>query len=401
MKKIRILLLIVMCSLSQYSQKKVNADKFYSFTNNYALVKKGNDLRFTDKLGNVIPEMKVNQSIQYITSTDYGMQGNNIYITNEQSGSGIKNTKGEFLFEPFYNIESFYGYFILKPNSNSQKENFIIINKNGKIIYEEKYTLKKEVYPISNEVFAVRYQKSINSYIANNYGYSEIRNIKTGKVTERVYSSVLPEINGLIKSYRYNEKEGTVKWGFLDTDFKTVIDFIYTNKPGDLIDNRILVKSKDRKYGFVDKSGKLIIEANFLEAKHFVSGYAMVKLHKKRYIKELKKYNYGYRVIDVNGEIIRDLEDAVPATLHSLKYINAIENEGIVRIKVNQEKGFPINYILDIKTGEIIETNYRRIYRFNSGLALVEFMNEDKKMTYGYINKKGELKIVKEVKNKF
>ena len=55
--------------------------------------------------------MKVNQSIQYITSTDYGMQGNNIYITNEQSGSGIKNTKGEFLFEPFYNIESFYGYF--------------------------------------------------------------------------------------------------------------------------------------------------------------------------------------------------------------------------------------------------------------------------------------------------
>ncbi|WP_420793198.1 WG repeat-containing protein [Polaribacter ponticola] len=60
-----------------------------------------------------------------------------------------------------------------------------------------------------------------------------------------------------------------------------------------------------------------------------------------------------------------------------------------------------MNYILDIKSGEIIETKYRRIYRFNSGLALVEFINENKKMTYGYIDKKGELKIMKEVRNKF
>jgi hypothetical protein len=401
MKEIKILLLLVMCSSSQYSQKKVDADKFYNFTNNYALVKKGNDLRFIDTLGNVIPEMKVKQNIQYIFSTDYGMQGNNIYITKEGGSSGIKNIKGEFIFEPFYNIESFYGYFILKPNLNSKKDDFIIINKNGKIIYKEKNTSKKQVFPINDEIFATRYLK--NNYYPgiNNYGYSEIRNIKTGKVTERVYSSILPEINGLIKSYRYNEKEGAGKWGFLDENFKTAIDFIYTNKPGDLIDNRILVKSKDRKYGFVDKNGKLIIEAKFLEAKHFVNGYAMVKLHKKKYSKESKKYNYGYRVIDVNGRIIRDLEDAVPATLHSLKNINAIENEGVVRIKINQKKGFPINYILDIKSGEIIETKYRRIYRFNSGLALVEFIDENKKMSYGYINKKGELKIVKEVRNKF
>ncbi|MDD7914098.1 WG repeat-containing protein [Polaribacter ponticola] len=284
--------------------------------------------------------MKVNQSVQYITSTDYGMQGNNIYITKEQSGSGIKNTKGEFLFEPFYNIESFHGYFILNPNLNSKKDDFIIINKNGKIIYKEKNTSKKQVFPINDEIFAIRYQKNNNSYVANNYGYSEIKNIKTGKVTERVFSSVLPEVNGLIKAYRYNEKEGAGKWGFLDENFKTAIGFIYTNKPGDLYDNRILVKSKDRKYGFIDKRGRLIIEAKFLEAKHFVNGYAMVKLHKKKYSKESKKYNYGYRVIDVNGRIIRDLEDAVPATFHSLKSINAIENEGVVRIKINQKKGF-------------------------------------------------------------
>ena len=403
MKNIKTIILFfaILFSIKLYSQKKVDADKFYSFTNNYALVTKGNDLRFIDKLGNIIPEMRVNQSIQYITSTDYGMQGNNIYITKEQTGSGIKNTKGEFLFEPFYNIQSFYGYFILKPNSNSKNENFIIINKNGKIIFDEKYTLDKEVYPINDEIFAIRYQKNNNSYIANNYGYSEIKNIKTGKVTERAFSSILPEVNGLIKAYKYNEKEGAGKWGFLDTDFKTVIDFIYTNKPGDLYDNRILVKSKDRKYGFIDKSGRLIIEAKFLEAKHFVNGYAMVKLHNKKYSKESRKYNYGYRVIDVNGRIIRDLEDAVPATSHSLKNINAIENEGIVRIKINQKKGFPINYILGIESGEIIETKYRRIYRFNSGLALVEFIDKNKKMTYGYINKKGDLKIVKEVKNKF
>ena len=54
MKKIKILMLVVLCYVNIYSQEKVDADNFYSFTNNYALVKKGNDLRFIDKLGNII-----------------------------------------------------------------------------------------------------------------------------------------------------------------------------------------------------------------------------------------------------------------------------------------------------------------------------------------------------------
>ena len=36
-----ILFLAIVFSIKLSSQKKVDADKFYSFTNNYALVKKG------------------------------------------------------------------------------------------------------------------------------------------------------------------------------------------------------------------------------------------------------------------------------------------------------------------------------------------------------------------------
>lgn len=396
-KTLTLLLLSLIITMNVYSQKKVNADRFYNFTKNYALVKKGMELRFIDTLGSIIPEMEVEQKIEDILSTDYGIQGDGLYISGEPNHQGIKNIKGEYIFKPIFNIKKYHNFFILNPSFNAKKKDFIITNLNGEIIYKETYTIKKQVFPVNDKIFAIRYLK--NS-ITNKYSYSEIKNIKTGETTEKIFTNVFPEVNGLIKVYRYNEEEGANKWGFIDTKFKTVIDFVYSNEPGDLIDNRILVKSRDNKFGFIGATGEIIIEPKFLEAKHFVNGYALVKVHKRKFLVLEKTYNYGYRVIDQNGKIVLDLKNLEPVTSLYYKKSNPIESNGIIRVKIKNKFSY-IQALLDIKSGKIIKTKFNKIHKFNSGLALVEFKDQNKKNTFGYINKKGKLILVKGLVSKF
>lgn len=392
-----VILLALICSISMYSQKEVNADEFYSFTKNYALVKKGNDLRFIDTLGNIIPKMKVDQNISSIFSTDYGIQGNGLYFTGKINHQGIKNTKGEFLFNPEFNIKKYHNYFILKPNLESKKKELIIINENGKIIYKDKFNTGQEILPVSNELIAIK--EKYNPLSNNSNNLFAIKNLKTGKTTEKVFSIVYPEVNGLIKAYKYTEKEGAAKWGFINTKLKTVIDFIYSKEPGNLIENRILVKSKGNKYGFIDSAGKLIIEPTYIEAKHFVNGNSLIRIHKRKYLAD-RSYNYGYRVIDVNGKVVKDLKDLIPSAKFYFKQINPIENNGIIRVKIKNKLSY-IQGLLDINSGMLTKTTYSEIYRFNSGLAVVKFRGKNKKITFGYINKKGELLLVKASLNKF
>ena len=396
-KTLTLLLLSLIITMNIYSQKKVNADKFYNFTKNYALVKKGMELRFIDTLGNIMPEMKVNQPINSFSFKEYGIQGNGLYISGGPNHQGIKNIKGEYVFKPIFNIKKYHNFFILKPSFNAKKKDLIITNLNGEIIYKETYTIEKQVFPVNNEIFAIRYLKSS---IANEYSYSEIKNIKTGETTEKIFTNVFPEVNGLIKAYKYNEEEGANKWGFINTKFKTIIDFVYSNKPGDLIDNRILVKSRDNKFGFIDATGEIIIEPKFLEAKHFVNGYALVKVHKRKFLVSNKAYNYGYRVIDQNGKIVLDLKNLEPITRLYYKKLNPIESNGIIRVKIKNKFSY-IQALLDIKSGKIIKTKYNKIHKFNSGLALVEFKDENRKNTFGYINKNGKLILVKGLVSKF
>lgn len=367
-RKFTIVLLVLIFSNSIYSQKEISADKFYNFTNNYALVEKGDLLRFIDTLGNEVPEMKVNQSISIIYPKDYGVQGNDIYITRESGMSGIKNTNGKYIFEPKYNIELYHDFFILKTSLSSKDKirKLIIIDQNGKILYKESIPLydDKKVLPINHELIAVNDTRSGKNKLF------EIKNINSGITTGKIYNKVSPEINGLIKVKKYIQKEGATKWGFINTKFETIIDFIFTKEPGNLTEDRILVKSKDNKFGFIDGTGELIIEPKYLEAYNFVNGKAFVKIHSKKFLKN-KEINNGYRIINLNGKIIKDLGSLIPSKFR--KRLNPIENNEIIRVK-RQDEGYSYTqYLLNINTGELIKTKYNMVYSFNSGFALVKF----------------------------
>ena len=128
------------------------------------------------------------------------------------------------------------------------------------------------------------------------------------------------------------EKDG--KWGFIDETGKMVIDFredlvisksygydfpIFSN-------NRCLVKEvRDgvTYFGYIDREGKQVVQANYLNATPFLDGVAMVLALTKEtpgkndlLDKKLVYYKYYEALIDLNGEVIYNLmETPKPVTL--------------------------------------------------------------------------------------
>lgn len=321
------------------------------------------------------------------------MQGNGLYIHEESEVSGIKNIKGEYLFQSKYNIETYYNYFILKTSAKFKNRKIIIIDKDGKSIYSEALKSSRNIFPVNNYLIAEEDKKSGRNT------FFRLRNLKTKETSERIYSKVYNEVNGLIKVRKYIKKDGEFKWGFINTNFETVIDFIYSNEPGGFIENRILVKSKNKKFGFIDEKGKLVIEPTYIKAFDFVNSKALVRIHRKKYLAN-KKVNYGYRIIDANGKIIQDLENMKLSNNYSKE--NPIEENGTIRVNIkNGSYISSTQYLFNINTEKISKNSYDNIEQFNSGFAVVEFKDEDKKKRVGYINKEGKLIFIKALLNKF
>ena len=121
-----------------------------------------------------------------------------------------------------------------------------------------------------------------------------------------------------------------------------------------------LVRRND-KYGFIVKTGKIVIPCKYEYADDFSEGLARVKINKK----------YGF--IDKTGE------EVIPC-----KYEYADDfSEGLARVEINKKYGF-----ID-KTGKVvIPCNYDDVNNFSEGLAVVRKDGE-----YGFIDKTGKVVI--------
>lgn len=120
-----------------------------------------------------------------------------------------------------------------------------------------------------------------------------------------------------------------------------------------------LVKAKTGdKWGYIDKTGKYVINPQFDEAENFYNGLAIVAIDDK----------IGF--IDTSGKYVINPQ-----------FDDASEfNEGIACVKSNGKYGY-----IDKSGKYIINPQFDSAYSFADGIALVEA--DDK---YGYINTKGK-----------
>lgn len=145
----------------------------------------------------------------------------------------------------------------------------------------------------------------------------------------------------------FNEGVAAVKkgnqWGFIDTTGTIVVDFRtdvlvskteHANYPLFKNNRCLIIQKRDDipYYGYIDKTGKTVIEPQFLNATHFSGNKAIALELVKEELGEneiLNKMVYTYKyyevVIDTKGQIETYLTDGVYIGLTALNLIKAPE----------------------------------------------------------------------------
>ena len=146
------------------------------------------------------------------------------------------------------------------------------------------------------------------------------------------------------------------KFGYIDKTGKTIIEFKYED--GDDFINGIARVMLDNKTSFINKTGKEIVPFKYTFISDFSDSIAIAGLNEK------------VGIIDINGKEI------IPITYDNILGFT----EGLARVELNGKFGF-IN-----KTGNIVvPIKYDDVMGFSKGLAVVGLNRK-----YGFIDKKGK-----------
>jgi hypothetical protein len=177
------------------------------------------------------------------------------------------------------------------------------------------------------------------------------------------------------------------KWGYIDKTGKIVIEPTFDGA-GPFSEGLTWVKTNN-KYGFIDKTGKLIIETQkYTFVSLFSEGLALVVTGQNKQNMYLRDQLYTISIssrnpslpvgrmffIDKTGKTIIDLQDL------GVKTVLLVFSEGLVGVKIGLKWGF-----IDQTGKVVIELKYDVVWPFTHGLAKVVIDGK-----YGYINKSGK-----------
>ena len=160
-----------------------------------------------------------------------------------------------------------------------------------------------------------------------------------------------------------------------------LLDFIFTNKPGNVSDGMILVTSADNKKGYMNTVGQLQIDTRFSKAFPFCEGMAFVIEQSQRFPIVINKKGEKVKDLDIKDlELVAPMDNGIMVYSEGYGYsCGTIKADGTVVLK---------SYI--DKVGII----YKMLKPFNSGLSHC-IAPIDNKWIEGFINYSGDFVIVK------
>jgi len=372
MKRCSLLVFVFFFScLMIYSQTKISFDYIGNFSDGLAPVQKGNLWGFINTKGELVVDLK------YMAGFDvpfYSM-GMCVIYSHQHDARGYLNNKGEVAI-PFvyYSAMPFYDSVTLvyTPGAadGSHSTRVSIIDMKGKIIVEQAPTAYSyETYFVEG---LARILKDFGCGFMNTKGkivvetkYDDARDFSEGKAAVRFTNSL-----------------GESKWGYIDKTGKVVIDFIFKNEPSAFKDGRAFIKGNNGNYGIIDTSGKVIVEPKYNNIFPFEGGITTAN-----YIDE--KWQSHYEIIDANGKVLKTFPKEKDGS--QVQLMSGFK-DGIALAMKNYKYGF-----IDKKGNTVVGFQFRKLNQMNNGLAYAEkFDDKTKKVTYGYINIKGNFVIVNE-----
>lgn len=377
-------------NLDGYQETKTPLKFFY--------VKSKDKYGIIDKTGKII--LKPEQD--YLIPT---IKVGNKYFFNFQKNQkmGLINENGKIILDP--NI----GQYELPrkfPNENYtdlatfSKDGLLgVFNSEGKIILD----------PIYEDINGFENKKSDN-FFATKHGVDEIIN-RNGKI---ISSSKFESFHMLKNNNRAFAKINK-KWGMIDENSKFIIEPIYESLSEYDFKNNISFK-KDGKWGIMDENGKILIEAKFDNIGYKFQFNNIRTCYRKdnksstediEYIPVCINKKWGF--IDENGKILIEPKfESVYNFYDGLGYVS-IKDENIDKTKAykrptysyydgedhNDDSAYYKWGVIDKKGNWIIKPDFNFIYEFSEDLAYV-----NKEGKFGYINKKGEWVITPQFEQK-
>ncbi|MBX2975526.1 MAG: WG repeat-containing protein [Ignavibacteriaceae bacterium] len=360
-------------TVSEKNPAKISFNQLTDFNEGMAAVLKGNVWGFIDENGNVVIEPAY-------WAVDYPKFMNglaSVIQPDENRLRGYIDKTGKVVIPfQYYTAMPFYDdvtttYSPASADGSSQIR-WSIINKDGKVLVES--------FPNhhSNETYFV--EGLARNQIQFNYGYVD----KSGKnVIEPKFVEVRDFSDGMA-AVKGETPTGEYKWGFINKDGKLVIDYTYSNEPKPFSNGRTFVLSNDYKWGIIDKEGKLIVEPKFKQVFPYSENLAVVSEY------DQKAFFEEWKIIDVNGKVIKSYPKPKKDDERITFWSGFQDGLAIVH------KGYGMKHCAVDKTGkEVFKPMYRKINPFNSGRAYAEYFDDKtRKITYGYIDKKGNFVII-------
>ncbi len=192
---------------------------------------------------------------------------------------------------------------------------------------------------------------------------------KQPKLITTVSNTGNADQGGITKPETSNLNSDERKWGFLDKTGKIVINFQYDDVLP--FSQGLCAALRDGKWGYIDKQGYTVIDFQYDTADRFSEGVAFVTKAKERLC------------IDTKGQKL---------FTHQFDHCNAF-SEGLAVVETSIGKNKNICGVID-KTGAVIlkPYSYSEISSFSNGVAIVRYGHGPlETCSYGLIDKSGNL----------
>ncbi|MFN8671762.1 MAG: WG repeat-containing protein [Candidatus Sericytochromatia bacterium] len=382
---------------------EVKEDELSNFSNkDFTKIKINNKYGLIDKNMNFIIKPKY-ESLHI-------QNNNNLVGFKTENSQGFLNAKnGKEIKE--YKLESNY-LFILKDFTNGlvsiiELNNSVYngtkcgyINEKGDIVIKPKYKICNNFS--ENRAFVLEEIDKINKNIISKENEKELEDfdfdfdlpIKYSIINEKGEIIKTLNENGRKVIFNYEYKDGYsiivldgVNYGVIDINGNFIIPPIY-QEIKDISEDLFVVKNNN-KYGYLDRTGKVVIDFNFDYADGFSKGIASViinnnKFHinKKGNFISLTYKNINYIPSVINGVCCGFMDEnnniLIDAKFEKVSYFT-IENLCLVKFK--NKYGY-----INKKGKFIIEPIFDEAYDFSNGIAIVKKDND-----YHYIDKTGKI----------
>lgn len=399
---------------------------------------------FIDASGKVVVDFKYAE----VKSFSNGLA----VVFNEDGRAGLVDHNGKEILSPRYSdisdLNGDYAYFVIRDDSSGRiVETYGFLDRQGKVVSEEKFSYVKFIY---KDIAAVK--KDYGQYFLTRIGGGRVGDMYFVDISEFKDDYAVVEIKGKYGVIDYTGKivipvefvkirdyqngffvaskvgrNGDIMYGLIDKNGETVIDFEYSDIVGP--SEGFITYKIGNLYGIMDLSGRIVLEPEYELLSEVVNTCALFckancDVTQKLYDYDRARYygNVGYVCINKKDNIYeiikKELGYIYSASVFSNGRAEICEEKGrcyIINNKFEQLSSDEYSvirdyfeglsfackecnydygewFLLDIYGKQVTKKSFKQVMDFSEGLAAV-VMKEEWNINWSFIDRDGEVVI--------